>query len=164
MTIDEFWELIDEAHRRSKQCGGDPRDKAEWLVAELRKLPAKDGRDFDSHFQALYHRAYHWPLWAAAYIIQGGCSDDGFMDFREALISLGRTRYESALADPESLADLDEEDYQALHVFTWGSFIGEAVDVPLNAPQPPHPKEPTGTNWDEKKVREMYPRLAARFQ
>lgn len=34
---------------------------------------------------ALYRR----DLWAAAYIIGGGCSDDSFIDFRAGLIAQG---------------------------------------------------------------------------
>ncbi|MFI0445410.1 DUF4240 domain-containing protein [Actinomadura sp. 6N118] len=29
--------------------------------------------------------AYRHPLWNAAYLIEGGCGDDGFMDFRDGL-------------------------------------------------------------------------------
>jgi len=51
-------------------------------------------------------QAYRWDLWGAAYIIGGGCSDDGFIDFQYGLIAKGREIYESALANPDSLADL----------------------------------------------------------
>ncbi|MFI6699745.1 DUF4240 domain-containing protein [Streptomyces sp. NPDC050509] len=44
-------------------------------------------------------------MWAAAYLIGGGCSDDSFMDFRAGLIALGRDWYEKAAADPDSLAE-----------------------------------------------------------
>ena len=46
-------------------------------------------------------------MWGAAYVIHGGCSDDGFEYFRRWLISRGRKAYEAALADPDSLAQLD---------------------------------------------------------
>ena len=32
---------------------------------------------------------YRWDMWAAAYLIGGGCSDDGFIDFRAGLIAQG---------------------------------------------------------------------------
>ena len=35
-----------------------------------------------------------------------GCSDDGFIDFRAWLIAQGRDTYLSALADPDSLAEV----------------------------------------------------------
>lgn len=40
------------------------------------------------HFAFMY-RAYTWELWGAAYVINGGCSDDTFEYFRAALIALG---------------------------------------------------------------------------
>ena len=51
--------------------------------------------------------AYCWSLWGAAYVINGGCSDDPFVDFRASLISRGRQVFERALSDPDSLADED---------------------------------------------------------
>lgn len=49
--------------------------------------------------------SYRAPLWAAAYVINGGCSDDGFDYFRGWLIMQGREVFEQVLADPEALAD-----------------------------------------------------------
>ncbi len=37
--------------------------------------------------------------------MRGGCSDDGFDYFRGWLVAQGRTVWERALADPDSLAD-----------------------------------------------------------
>ncbi len=49
--------------------------------------------------------AYAWPVWGAAYLVEGGCSDDGFRDFRDGLVLAGRATFERAVADPDSLAD-----------------------------------------------------------
>jgi hypothetical protein len=38
----------------------------------------------------LMAESYTNPLWAAAYVINGGCSDDGFDYFRGWLIAQGR--------------------------------------------------------------------------
>jgi hypothetical protein len=45
-------------------------------------------------------------LWQAAYLIEGGCGDDGFMDFRDGLVLQGRAVFTRAVADPDSLADV----------------------------------------------------------
>jgi hypothetical protein len=50
--------------------------------------------------------SYRNPLWAAAYLINGGCSDDGFDYFRGWLIVQGREVFERIVADPDALADL----------------------------------------------------------
>jgi hypothetical protein len=47
---------------------------------------------------------YRWDVWAAAYLIGGGCSDDSFMDFRAGLISQGRDWYQKAADSPDILA------------------------------------------------------------
>jgi hypothetical protein len=47
---------------------------------------------------------YRWDAWAAAYLIGGGCSDDGFMDFRAGVIAQGRDWYQKAAGSPDSLA------------------------------------------------------------
>ena len=50
-----------------------------------------------------------------AYLINGGCSDDGFAYFRSWLISRGRAAYAAAVRNPDSLAGLvdpDRDDYE----------------------------------------------------
>jgi len=48
---------------------------------------------------------YRWNVWAAAFLIAGGCSDDSFIDFRAGLIAQGRDWYQKVEASPDSLAD-----------------------------------------------------------
>lgn len=54
---------------------------------------------------------------AAASLILGGCSDDGFEYFRGRLIAQGREVFERSVADPDSLADLPVMDPPARGVF-----------------------------------------------
>src|SRR5262245_39326466 len=104
MTLDQFWNIVEKVHRGSR---GDMDKKCELLEAELRRLSLDEVCSFHRHFDECQDRAYTWELWAAAYIIGGGCSDDSFSDFRATLISMGRETFERALADPHSLADMD---------------------------------------------------------
>jgi hypothetical protein len=62
--------------------------------------------DFSVTGTRIAHTAFTWPLWAAASLIEGGCSNDGFADFRDGLILQGRTAFERALTNADSLADL----------------------------------------------------------
>jgi hypothetical protein len=50
--------------------------------------------------------AYTWDLWGAAYLINGGASDDGFEYFRSWLISMGHDVFSNAVRDPDSLANI----------------------------------------------------------
>jgi hypothetical protein len=104
MTAEEFWKIIDRVHAASK---GGMDAKCTLLREELRKLPAKEIRSFEEHFADCEARAYSWELWAAAYIIGGGCSDDMFMDFRATLISTGRATFERVVSSPGVLVDMD---------------------------------------------------------
>ena len=48
-------------------------------------------------------------MWGAASVIEDGCSDDCFRDFRAYVISLGRGPYERALRNPDSLASVAQD-------------------------------------------------------
>jgi hypothetical protein len=163
MTPDHFWNIIEKVHRASAR---DMDRKCELLEAELRKLDLAEVRSFHDHFDDCFDRAYTWELWAAAYIIGGGCSDDGFSDFRSTLISMGRRTYERTLADPQSLAD---KDYDAETARYEGfQYVPTAVETDLNGGQSlprtrPAPRTPSGQPWKESKVAELYPRLAKKY-
>ncbi|NUS81347.1 MAG: DUF4240 domain-containing protein, partial [Streptomyces sp.] len=77
----------------------------EALVDLLAALSKEDILEFQTRFDEIHDAVYRWDVWAAAYLIGGGCSDDSFIDFRAGLIALGREWYERAAADPDSLAE-----------------------------------------------------------
>ncbi len=70
-----FWQVIEQA----KELSGD-----EWDMRpdNLKNILIKYSPDEISQFNKDYHskllEAYRWDLWGAAYLINGGCSDDGF--------------------------------------------------------------------------------------
>lgn len=96
--IDWFWSIIENVK--------DAENPEVALKVELKKLSLEELIDFQQHFDTFHQDACIWDLWGAARIINKFCSDDGFIDFRYALISLGRSAYQNAIIDPESLADL----------------------------------------------------------
>ena len=101
---DTFWELIAQA----KEHLGGP---SEWLMERLMDLGPEQAKKFDDIASAYTSLAYQYGLWTAASVMErGGCTDDGFIDFRGWLIAQGREVYMAALADPDSLADA--ADYQ----------------------------------------------------
>src|SRR5262245_36355286 len=126
MDTPAFWKIIDSTRRRSK---GDPDAHMEALISDLSRLPEEEIIDFDRIFTELWHKAYSWDLWAAAYIMEGGCSDDGFMDFRGWLISKGQKVYENALSNPDSLARFNEctqvEGFQYVTSKAWEEKTGD---------------------------------------
>jgi len=142
MTLDEFWLTLE---------GLNPETAVEELEARLQKLPDNELEDFEAHFLHIHRRAYDWLLWAAAYLINGGCSDDGFTDFRYGLISRGRAFFESVLADPDSLADrLIDNDFIPNEEFGYvaAKVFEEKTGEPIPTPELPPVGAPQGEDWD----------------
>jgi hypothetical protein len=102
MDTHQFWELIDDA----RDPGADSEDVADRASALLATCPPDEIVATQHTLWDLMVRSYQSPLWAAAYMINGGCSDDGFDYFRGWLIAQGQDVFERALADPDTLADL----------------------------------------------------------
>ena len=105
MTPDEFWAVIDRARQRATP-NSEPA-MLDALYRELVKLPDQElfaWYDLQQSYMALAHTP---KLFAAAVLINGGSSDDRFTDFTAWLVVQGKTVYESALANPDSLAQID---------------------------------------------------------
>ena len=101
MMPNEFWSTIDRARQRSAP-NSEP-SMLDALYGELVKLPALKLSAWQD-LQYAYMDLAHTPkLFAAAVLINGSSSDDRFTDFTAWLVMQGKTVYESALADPDSL-------------------------------------------------------------
>ncbi|MFF1304081.1 DUF4240 domain-containing protein [Streptomyces sp. NPDC058307] len=101
MDTAEFWSIIEAA----RSAGTPDMPFVEALVDELSARTKADILCYQERFDEMHDAVYRWDVWAAAYLIGGGCSDDSFMDFRAGLIALGRGWYERAAACPDSLAE-----------------------------------------------------------
>ncbi|MEU0687625.1 DUF4240 domain-containing protein [Streptomyces uncialis] len=80
---------------------------ADRLAELLAEQPAERISAAQQTLWDLMAESYRAPLWAAAYTVNGGCSDDGFDYFRAWLIGQGREVFERVVADPDALAGLD---------------------------------------------------------
>lgn len=98
-----FWTLIAQAKAR---CGQDMDASAEWVEGELLRMGPEQAQNFSSIMYGYSALAYKYGLWTAASVMLDGCSDDGFIDFRNWLIAQGKEVYLAALKDPDSLADV----------------------------------------------------------
>lgn len=102
MNRDRFWAIIESA-RTSAAASGSPFD--ETLVDHLSRCPSQEILEYAERFDEVHDALYRWDVWAAAYLIGGGCSDDSFMDFRAGVIAAGRDWYERTDQDPDNLAE-----------------------------------------------------------
>jgi hypothetical protein len=168
MNEQEFWKLIENSKTGS---GGDTETQLEIFHERLENLSPEEIISFERIFDKFYRHSYDWKLWAAAYLINGGCSDDGFDYFRAGLILQGEKIFAEALADPESLAaviifadgDLAEDSYWAAGVEEILYLPSEVYEEKTGAELPREisaPREPSGESWEEEDVEKLLPRLA----
>jgi hypothetical protein len=188
MRIDDWWGLIERA-RTTVGARADDRNSPDdplpgALTDVLAALEPAEIIDFYLKSTEVTDSAYRHPLWNAAYLIEGGCGDDGFMDFRDGLILLGRDTFTRAVADPDSLAELPVVVRMSRDESGWIGFeslsypinkayrrsqgeidsFNEAVEAGVRAMT--RPEKPTGDDWDVEDDQEMHrrlPRLAALF-
>ena len=104
MEWDRFWKVLEDADRP------DGLDHFESLKNELDRLKWFEVVEFQVRFEEALSSANRLELWGAATVINGGCSERGFRDFRTWLVGRGRTVYEGALREPDSLADVLDGD------------------------------------------------------
>jgi hypothetical protein len=166
MNRTEFWQVI---QRSFDQCGGDIDEQDSTLKDELQPLSAEEIISFNNHFYALVREAHSWDLWGAAYIIGGGCSNDGFEYFRRWLISRGQAWYERALKNPDDLADYPGDIAEGGSEFEEFAYVARAV-YEEKFGEFPHAEhvpygEPKGTAWedDEEVFKARWPRLFAKY-
>jgi hypothetical protein len=96
MTEDVFWELID--HGLGDQSLG---ERLDTLPERLALFKPAAIRKFDRILRDMDNAAYRTDIWALAYLLQGGCSDDSFDAFRGWLILQGRAVFEATLVAPD---------------------------------------------------------------
>jgi len=170
MTRSDFWHVIDAARDSVKA----KTDIPVWLDGYLEQKPVDYIIGFAHQLRDLNHEAYDARLWAAAFVMMDFCSDDKFMDFRGWLIAQGESIYESALENPDTLAELQviDGDYGKPILFKL-LYVPETIyrrsvkdmiaDIPL-----PKRKYILLNNiaWggDHSKLPAMFPRLYAKYR
>lgn len=162
MESSEFWEIINKAN----QAANDAFDRPQSLRVLLNELEPSDIQGFCETYKFKFNEAYTWPLWGAAYVINGGCSDDCFDYFRDWLISEGKEIFENALMNPESLAELPIIEEAELEEFRYvaDEVYEEKTGQDMNPRSIPHPTDPAGREWDEDEVYNLFPQLTEKYQ
>ncbi len=169
MPPDYFWALIE----KTLPFKNDQAKQAEALRQALVALTAADIEAFDVAYAVETRRAYSWDLWGAGYVITGGMSDDSFEYFKSWLIAQGRTTFDRAIANPDSLASyipndastVDFEGFAYVAYDAWSKVTGkQSSDFP-ELTYPPYPEKLAGTPFDDDEayLAKRYPKLWARF-
>lgn len=168
MTEDQFWAMIEQA----KNVPDD--EKVDLIQSHLSQLPEADLSAFATYFSARMAESYQWPLWGAAYLMNGGCSDDGFDYFRGWLICQGQAVFRNALSNPDSLADYVNPD-QGYYDLEEALSMAQRVYHERTGKELPYEYAPqsvafhdgaTGEDWDfddEDECAKHLPQLTAMF-
>jgi hypothetical protein len=101
MDEEQFWSIIEDAKSASKTL----EEYVPNMIDELSKLSSTEIIGFYLREQKLRFDSYSSDLWCAAYIMNGGCSDDCFEYFRCWLIAQGKDFFYTSVRTPDSLAD-----------------------------------------------------------
>ena len=125
MNEDQFWAIVQKA---VDEAGDDEDEYLEVVMHELSKLSLKEMVGFRLRTDKLLYDSYTSEMWCAGYLMNGGCSDDGFEYFRLWVISRGRKVYEAALANPDNLIDYIAEDAD-MDFFEFELFWYAAIDA-----------------------------------
>ncbi len=119
MTEDLFWAIIEKS------------DKGYFLQQLLSPLSVDEILGFIYWWRYFAAQTYRQDLWAVAYVVRGGCSDDSFDYFRSWLISQGKKTVYGAIDNPDSLCGVFEEIVKAGQQL---DITDESVDtIPLMA-------------------------------
>jgi hypothetical protein len=163
MDESRFWSLIEAARLAAN---GDCDAMHDALCTRLLPLPLDEIVEFDKLFGQLQYQANRYDLQAAYLIMTGSGSYDGFIYFRSWLIGQGHERYYHALAQPDSLADIDLGDdddaecealaYVALHAYEEKTGA-EMREYPIEH------KEIEGHPLTEQELRERFPKLCEKY-
>lgn len=121
---DIFWPIVEQSLLETKNED----EQLQWLFKKLGKLSPEEMVGFRLQCEKLVWDVYTPELWCAGYIMNGGCSDDGFEYFRRWVVSRGKDVYYKAKEDPDTLisevSDIDEADFY----FEFESFSYAPVD------------------------------------
>jgi len=163
MNEDEFWNLIEKSRLAANY---NYQKQINSLKTILLTLAPADIEKFDNTFTALLAATYDYKLWGAAFVINGGCSDDCFDYFRQYLIGNGKERFYKTIKDPETCvswmkSEEQGETWEGLQYSAMGAYKEKTgKDIPKTY----QPKfEIKGKPFDEETVMKEYPKLAKKF-
>lgn len=166
----EFWDVIESARKSALTTVDIPA----WLKDNLEQKPVDYIIGFAQQLHNVDCEAYDARLWAAAFVMMEFCSDDKFMDFRSWLVAQGKSVFEAALNNPDTLAELKTLDgdfgqpilfrlrYIPAKAFR-NRLNDEIADIPLNIGKPVLLNQNVW-DGDRQKLPIMFPKLYAKYR
>ena len=157
MDDQKFWDIIASAN-----------GNAEGVQSALTKLSKEDIDAWDDLYWHHHNALHRWDILGAAFVINGGCSDDSFHYFKAFAIGKGRAFYEALLAAPDSIGgqisddDLEDGcDNESLNYVAAEAYQAQGgEELPSRSAEG---SDPAGEAWEEDDVYDLFPNLAAKF-
>jgi Protein of unknown function (DUF4240) len=119
-----YWKIIEESLKKST----DQDNREEYLISRIQKLTPAEIIGFHLRTQKLLCDIYTSDIWCAAYIMNGGCSDDGFEYFRYWVISNGKETYYKTKENPDSLINKIDEEIEGYEFESFGYVASTAFE------------------------------------
>lgn len=113
-----YWDIVD----RSVKNTNNQEEQRLFLIQEIEKLTPKEMIGFWLRTDYLLYNTYTSNFWCAGYIMNGGCSDDGFEYFRNWVISRGKAVYTKAVENPDNLVSSIDKNLEA-HEFEFFWYV-----------------------------------------
>lgn len=122
LNEDLYWAIIDKSLKNTTNQD----DQEQYLINEIGNLTPKQIIGFRLRTDKLLYDTYNSDMWCAGYIMNGGCSDDGFEYFRNWIISRGKTTYYNTKQNPDNLiSEVNSE----LEIYDFESFWYVALEA-----------------------------------
>ena len=175
LNEEQYWTMIDHSLKMTQ----DQDQQAQFLISEIKKLSPHEMIGFTLRTHHLLNEMYNSEMWCAGYIMNKGCSDDGFENFRCWIISRGKEMYYQTKANPDYLVNEvveDREEYEfelfgfvadeAFEEIT-GEYLLDFVDNGENSGEAEAVFTPIVFNWksnDPESMRKICPKLFDQFE
>ncbi|MEU4245276.1 DUF4240 domain-containing protein [Actinoplanes sp. NPDC026619] len=172
MRTDDFWAVIG---RATADRPATPAEVAKRAAADLATHDPEEIVAWARHLDKVMVASGTQDLWAAAYLINGGCSDEGFDNFRGWLIAHGRDAVAGSVKSPDALADMPAVQaaadngavFEAEEVLTIAAeAYRQATGSEMPAWEAPATRPDSADLWDfdnEEEMQRRLPRLSALF-
>lgn len=165
----QFWQIIE----NSIKTPVSQEQQYKTILNALKSLSPEEIAGFRIRTDKLLNESYKNELWCAAYIINGGCSDDGFEYFRCWLISRGKKVFDESLKNPDyliSYASSDEsenefEDFWNVANDAFNKKTGQELYAFLEI-SPANAYKPIKLTWNEddpESMKKICPKLFKKF-
>ena len=169
-----FWNIIDKSLKNTDN----QEDQEQFLIREISTLTPHEMIGFRLRTDKLLYDTYNSEMWCAGYIMNGGCSDDGFEYFRNWIISRGRDVFYKAKENPDNLITEVSKDiefyefesfwYVALEAFnkkTWKDLYDYIDNENFNTKEGQYPQfEFTWQENNPESMKKICPKLFKKMQ